>query len=556
MPGGMAVVRARAARAHVAIVGAAWAAACAAGEPREAASGPAAGETPAAFLARFEADPDVVFEGDEGAVEAKLAALAAPLRRGAPGAASVRARRRVAALAVAVAYRTRDGRHLGLGRALLSPVARLDAPGACAAALDLARLEARDAGDLAEAHRVALVAASDFAEAGDPGCLAGLRRVLVLTEADRPPPDRVARALGGADDDSAPVAGAASRLEAVRVLGPEGGRDPGSRVGAVRIVLALDAPASFESGALPADDPLPPRLFVDLPVDAIAPGVPATTPVEAGGLRRVRVASHAPGVVRVVFDLAPGAGHRVLGLPGSSRLWVDVFARADRPGSPGRVVVLDPGHGGADRGAEGGDLAEADLALDLALRAARALEAGPGAFRVLLTRREDVALDLEARTAFANAMGADAFVSIHLNAADAPVRRGGVTTFVLDTTGDAQAIRLAARENGTTPARVTRLQRILAGLHRAEQVDASRDLAASVQAALLREGGAVYPGLADRGVKEAGFHVLVGARMPAVLVEASFLTHPADARALRDPAYREALAGGLAAGVRRWASAR
>jgi N-acetylmuramoyl-L-alanine amidase len=149
----------------------------------------------------------------------------------------------------------------------------------------------------------------------------------------------------------------------------------------------------------------------------------------------------------------------------------------------------------------------------------------------------------------ANAAGADLFASIHLNASEQPVDHGGVATFVLDSSDERQAIRLAARENGTTPAEVTGLQKILAGLHRREQVAASREVARDVQRATLQAGRRILPSLHDRGVKEAMFYVLVGARMPAVLVEASFLTHPEQAKALETERYRQALAEGIAVGL-------
>ena len=130
---------------------------------------------------------------------------------------------------------------------------------------------------------------------------------------------------------------------------------------------------------------------------------------------------------------------------------------------------------------------------------------------------------------------------------------GGVATFVLDTDNDRHATRLAARENGTSASEVTGLQRILAGLHRDDQVAASRAAAALVQRTTLVAGRRVIPTLPDRGVKSAMFYVLVGARMPAILVEASFLTQPEEARHLRTERYRQTLAEGIADGVVRYA---
>jgi N-acetylmuramoyl-L-alanine amidase len=144
------------------------------------------------------------------------------------------------------------------------------------------------------------------------------------------------------------------------------------------------------------------------------------------------------------------------------------------------------------------------------------------------------------------------FVSIHLNAW-ATTDQGGVATFLLDTSDDSQALRLAARENGTEVSAVTELQKVLAGLYRRDQVAQSQRLAEAIHQQTLSAGRSVLPALVDRGVKRAMFYVLVGARMPAVLVEPSFITHPDEAQALTTDAYRDRLAAGIAAGIGRYA---
>lgn len=211
-----------------------------------------------------------------------------------------------------------------------------------------------------------------------------------------------------------------------------------------------------------------------------------------------------------------------------------------------------PGHGGEDYGTRAFGLEEADLALDLAVRVRDALLAARPRLRVVLTREDDAFVSLEQRTAMANAIGADAFVSIHLNGVREDVEHGGVTTFLLDNSSDAAALRLAAAENGTGTGEVGALERVLAGLLRAEQVEASRLLAQRVHASLLAGGRTMLPRLFDRGVRTAMFHVLVGARMPAVLVEAAFMTREDEARALETDAYRAALARGIAEGILAW----
>jgi N-acetylmuramoyl-L-alanine amidase len=322
----------------------------------------------------------------------------------------------------------------------------------------------------------------------------------------------------------------------------------GDQAAGARVVLSFEGAPLFEHQQLPADGILPPRIAVRLENTEWRDDVPVSQSVRRGGLQRVRLARPDP---RVVLDLHPGARGRIFYLTDPYRIVIDVSRSTRSNASRRPLVVLDPGHGGSEPGAANVDygLVESTLALRLAeLTAERLLEIMPRA-RVMLTRASDVHLSLEERSALANAMEADAFISIHLNSSAEPVRRGGVTTFVLDTTTDRQALRLAARENGTRVSEVTGIQSLLAKHHRKGQVSGSLDLASKIQRHALRGGRAVFPGLADRGVRRSMFYVLVGARMPAVLLEASFLSYAPDARALTSPRYQNALAYGIATGI-------
>lgn len=277
--------------------------------------------------------------------------------------------------------------------------------------------------------------------------------------------------------------------------------------------------------------------------------VPASFDVGEGGLARVRWTPDEA----LFLDLSEGARVHAYELP--SRLIFDVRTDAsveEAAATQQRVIVLDPGHGGVEHGARYEELEESDLVLDISLRVARILRRRLPASRVVLTRERDEVVSLDQRAAFANAASADLFVSVHLNAADGPVSTGGVTTFVLDASDDEQAIRLAARENGTRRSEVTGIQRLIARLHRREQVTHSRRLAELVHEHTLAGGRRVLPALPDRGVKSALFYVLIGVRMPAILLEASFLTKREEAEALRRPEYREALASGVAEGLVRY----
>lgn len=220
-----------------------------------------------------------------------------------------------------------------------------------------------------------------------------------------------------------------------------------------------------------------------------------------------------------------------------------------------RVILLDPGHGGDEHGARVDGVRESHLVLDITRRTAMLLSRALPDTRILMTRQDDTDITLEARAAMAQRVSADLFVSVHLNDAEVPVETGGITTFVLDTTGDEAAIRLAARENGTRTVEVTGMQRLLAGLHREQQAIASRALADVVHASLLRRARREIPRLPDRGVKSAMFYVLVGAEMPAILVEASFMSRPEELEQLRTIRYRQALAEGIASGIVRYAHA-
>ena len=315
-----------------------------------------------------------------------------------------------------------------------------------------------------------------------------------------------------------------------------------------RVVLLFEGAPLFQQKQLPADGILPARIAIELEDVEWGDAVPVSQSVERGGLRRVRLATPNP---RVVLDLQPGATGRLFYLTDPYRIVVDVSAVSRLRQKRRPLVVLDPGHGGREPGAanERHGLVESQVALDLAELTASRLSAIMPRVRVMLTRSTDVDLSLEERCALANAMEADAFVSIHLNASSEPVRKGGVTTFVLDTTNNRQALRLAARENGTRVAEVTGIQSLLAKHHRRTQAEGSRTLAGKIQRHTLKRGRSVLPKLSDRGVRQAMFYVLVGARMPSVLVEASFLTYEPEARALTHRNYRRALADGIASGI-------
>lgn len=228
-------------------------------------------------------------------------------------------------------------------------------------------------------------------------------------------------------------------------------------------------------------------------------------------------------------------------------------APAPRPAAPAFVAVVDAGHGGDKEGAIGpGGEIEKVLSLQIARRVAAALERQGG--EVVLTRTRDVAVPLAQRAALANALRADLFVSIHLNAmpgAAAGHARGVETYFLSADATDAHARSVAARENADRiagepePDPNDPVAAILDDLEDAASLAGSSRLAYAVHESLVASLGAE-----DRGVKQAPFYVLAGARMPAVLLEVGFISHEAEAAKLQTREYQEQIASAVAEGVR------
>jgi N-acetylmuramoyl-L-alanine amidase len=508
--------------------------------------------------------------------------------------AGVASAREAARLARVLARRESASERLALARAHLREASRrVRLRGACDAALELVRLEAVEAADPSAAWLVAHRAARRFGhDGGSTRCVAEARRTLAALAAHAPDP-AVVRADDAASADeegaSAPVGdvaappegsgdalatwfaareasadpNAAAQLRRIEVLGA--GVVPGVARSA-RVALYLDRVATFTRTELPAEGAQPRRLLLDFRRVAAAPELAGATPVGAAGVTRVTAAPFDLHTLRVTFDLEGAPRDRVFFLTDPYRVVVDFDAAPETPAQgaaagppstgphPLRLLVLDPGHGGDDHGARGETgLRESHLVLELAQRVKALLAQRLPGTRVLLTRDHDVFVSLEQRAAMANVVGADAFVSIHLNASPTEAERGGVGTFVLDTTADRAALSLAARENGTSEGEVTGLQRILASLYRADQTRGSRALAERLQGATLAAGRRAYPALHDRGTQSAMFYVLVGARMPAVLLEASFILRAPEAPRLADDAYKAALADGIANGIVRYA---
>ena len=377
---------------------------------------------------------------------------------------------------------------------------------------------------------------------------------------------------------------------------------------AVRVTLELEREAMFYEERL--ENPV--RVFVDLKntrtVDALKD---ATIAFEDDVVRQARIGRQPDNRTRIVFDLQGAGRYSVYSLYNPNRVVID-FERtkvtketkgtkteaapvaASAPPSPGprtgppataapstsaqgsgapppataaanarggyslsrqlglgiSRVVIDPGHGGHDPGAQVRGLNEAELVLDIAQRLERLLVSEPGV-EVVLTRRTNAYVALEERTAIANRSAADLFLSIHANASgNAAVR--GFETYFLSFAPNSEAEAIAARENAGSARRMGSLPDIVKAIALNNKIDESRDFASMVQASmhdLLRKTDRNARNL---GVKQAPFMVLIGATMPSVLVEVSFLTNRDEAMLLRSQNYRQQIAEALFAGVMKY----
>jgi N-acetylmuramoyl-L-alanine amidase len=271
-----------------------------------------------------------------------------------------------------------------------------------------------------------------------------------------------------------------------------------------------------------------------------------------------------------VIDIEHYDRHRLLFLTHPDRLVIDVYGRrkaGDRRGGPGvpgdrrgerlppdarevRTVIIDPGHGGTDPGAIGvGGLREKDVTLRLSKMLATKLRAI--GFRVVATRDRDRFVSLEERTAIAEASNGDVFVSLHANAAS---RRSvqGIETYYPDANHERHSLRIAMRENGVSRDQLDELQRTLAKLRIAEISPYSQRLASLVQNQLARALPSTYGKIQDLGAKKGPFYVLFLSNMPAILIEAGFVTNKSDAKRLRNSGYLESVATQISTGLERY----
>jgi N-acetylmuramoyl-L-alanine amidase len=432
-----------------------------------------------------------------------------------------------------------------------------------------------------------VLAADSFWEFGQPDDRATAMR-LFKTLASRYPGSSLVKQVGPQLDRLAAAKAVAVDAKSPAVMLRAIRRE--ALPGAMRVTLELEGEAAFHDEE--ADSP--PRMVIDLqntrPVDALT-DVAQAFPDDL--VRQIRIGRQIGSRTRVVLDLTAAAPHTVYALYNPYRVVVD-FAREAAPAAtviatsaPARApataatvaptsgptapprpnggggfslsrqlglgvarIVIDPGHGGHDPGAMNTGLSEAELVLDVALRLEKLLVKQPG-IEVVMTRRSDVFVPLEERTAIANREGTDLFLSIHANASEDD-RARGIETYFLNFAPNPAAEAVAARENAASGRTMRQLPDIVKAIALNNKIDESRDVASLVQSAMMDRLKRSNKNVKDLGVKQAPFTVLIGATMPSILAEIGFLTNRQEATLLRGGAYRQQIAEALFNGVMRY----
>jgi N-acetylmuramoyl-L-alanine amidase len=339
-----------------------------------------------------------------------------------------------------------------------------------------------------------------------------------------------------------------------------------------RISIALEREAHFEHHKIPN------KLYFDIEGARLNAGVKDLI-IGDGLLKSVRIAQYRAATVRVVLDLDSIKDFKVFTFSEPFRIIVDVKgerrqeissskevietakpepapaavekAKPVEKFKPGRIrrIVIDPGHGGHDPGAMSpSGTREKDIVLQIGLKLAHKVREELG-IDVVMTRSTDVFIELQERTAIANKVGADLFVSIHANAS---LNRAanGIETYYLNLAKTEKAAQLAAKENGTTLEKVSMLQAVLFDLMANYKLNDSAHLANEVQKALHKKAQTGYPSVKNLGVKQGPFYVLVGATMPSILVETAFVSNERDELKLKDPLYQDLTAEGVLSGIK------
>lgn len=354
-----------------------------------------------------------------------------------------------------------------------------------------------------------------------------------------------------------------------------------------RIVVDADNETTFSHHILNEDPSInkPQRLFIDFDNSRLGASLDKPIPIDDNLLSNVRAGQYTPDKVRVVVDIKSFQNYKIFSLRNPFRLILDVWgkdvlAKTDVPAPQEKIepiepqsppekepsvnrlakqlalgvkkIVIDPGHGGHDPGAVGysRDVLEKDIVLSISKKLERKLRSQLGV-EVIMTRNTDRYLSLEERTAIANTKNADLFISIHTNAS--PDRNAyGIETYFLNLATDDDAIRVAARENATTRKNISDLQAILNDLMKNAKINESSRLAAHVQKSMHTHLNRRYSQVVNKGVKQAPFYVLLGAQMPSILIETSFISNKRECERLNDSVYQEYISDAIVDGIRNY----
>jgi N-acetylmuramoyl-L-alanine amidase len=350
-----------------------------------------------------------------------------------------------------------------------------------------------------------------------------------------------------------------------------------------RLVIDADQEMKFEYNLLNQDPSIdkPQRLYVDLHNSQLGKGLDKIIPINDDLLKNARAAQYSSDMVRVVVDIKSLVSYDVFSLKEPFRIVMDIKGddsqsvvrtktkpkRVKKQIDPKRStsgiakqlslgvrrIVIDPGHGGKDYGAPGciKGVHEKHITLQISKRLAAKLKRELKC-EVILTRTKDQYLTLEERTAFANTKNADLFISIHTNASR-DKRAYGLSTYFLNLADDDESKRVAAMENATSANNISDLEKILFSLMHYSKINESSRLATNVQSTmtshLQRKG---YSRIKSKGVKQAPFYVLLGAQMPSILVETSFISNPRECRRLMNSKYQDRLCEGIIRGIKKY----
>ncbi len=341
-----------------------------------------------------------------------------------------------------------------------------------------------------------------------------------------------------------------------------------------RVVLEASSKVTYKENLLDPNGDRPRRLYIDLKNCFLPKNFPKKIPIQDGLLRQVRCAQFSPTTVRVVLDTQSFSGYKIFSLNNPYRIVIDVegvkkekkIITASKtkssitlPTLPQQLglgvqkIVIDPGHGGKDSGAIGPrGLKEKHVVLKVAKKLGKKLQKKFNC-EIIFTRDRDIFIPLEERTAIANKNEGDLFISIHANAA--PDRNArGVETYFLSFAKSDEAMRVAARENATTTHEISDLNTILASLLQSNFQTESIKLAEYIQENMVSGLRKKYRKVNNLGVKPAPFVVLIGAQMPAILAEISFISNPAEAKRLRSNRYLDVIADQLVTGISKYIS--